>query len=68
MWPRSSITMRIENMVTRQDWDRVVLHLTRKEAAELRDALDALLVAPRGSHEHVPDEGFTKEITVTTVD
>jgi hypothetical protein len=60
--------MRIENMVTRQDWDRVVLHLTRREAAELRDALDSLLTAPTGSHEHVPDESFVKEITVTTLD
>jgi hypothetical protein len=60
--------MRIENMATREDWDRVVLHLSRKEASELRDALDALLQSPLGSHEHVPNEYFTKEITVTTVD
>lgn len=57
--------MRIENMATREEWDRVVLHLSRKEAEELRDALEALLESAPGQHEHVPNEGFTKEITVT---
>ena len=60
--------MRIENISTREEWDRVVLHLSRKEASELRDALEALLELPLGTHEHVPDESFTKEITVVTVD
>jgi len=56
--------MRIKNMATRAEWDRVVLHLSRKEAEELRDALEALLESKPGRHEHVPSEDFTKEITV----
>jgi hypothetical protein len=57
--------MRIENMATREEWDRVVLHLTRKEAEELRDALETLIESEPGRHEHVPNEDFTKEVTVT---
>jgi hypothetical protein len=59
--------MRIENISTRAEWDRVVLHLTRKEASELRDVLELLICSPPGTHEHVPDDTFVKEITVTIV-
>jgi hypothetical protein len=60
--------MRVENMSTHEEWDRVVLHLRRTEASELRDALVALLESEIGRHEHVPNETFTKEITVLLVD
>lgn len=60
--------MRVENLSTHEEWDRVVLHLRRAEASELRDALAALLESDPGRHEHVPDETFSKEITVLLVD
>lgn len=57
--------MRIANMSTHEEWDRVVLHLKRTEASELRDALESLLESEPGRrHEHVSDETFAKEITV----
>jgi len=56
--------MLIENMATREKWDRVVLHLAKSEAAELRDALQTRLDSDPGRHEHVPDASYTKEITV----
>jgi hypothetical protein len=57
--------MRIENMSTNEEWDRVVIHLTRAEAAELKDALEALLSSSeRARHEHISSLDFHKEITV----
>lgn len=59
--------MRIENPERREEWDTVVLFLTRAEATELRDSLTALLERCGESHEHVSNADFTKEITVCTV-
>lgn len=57
--------MIIENINTREQWDRVVIHLKRTEASELRDALDAILNEGNpGRHEHVPSSDFQREITV----
>ena len=57
--------MRIENMSTKEEWNRVVIHLARSEAAELRDALEALLGSrEEARHEHIPSLDFQKEITV----
>ena len=61
--------MRIENRLTNEEWEDVVLHLTRMEASELRDALETLLESQSGQrHEHVPDQAFGKEITVVLTD
>jgi hypothetical protein len=60
--------VRVENMSTHEEWDRVVLHLSRTEASELRDALVALLGSGPGRHEHIPDAAFSKEITIQLVD
>ena len=46
---------------------RLTMLLTRAEASELRDALDAIL-ADASRHEHVPDRGFEREITVAVYD
>jgi hypothetical protein len=57
--------MRIENMSTKEEWDRVVIHLARPEAVELKDAIEALLSSRDGArHEHIPSLDFQKEITV----
>jgi hypothetical protein len=57
--------MRIENMNTKEEWNQVVIHLARSEAAELRDALETLLSSGDGArHEHIPSSDFQKEITV----
>ena len=57
--------MIIENMATKEQWDRVVLYLSKAEASELRDAIDAILGAPEGvRHEHIPSIDFKKEVTV----
>jgi len=61
--------MKIENMVTKAQLDKIVLHLTRNEAAELRDALKSLLEESETSrHEHIPSGDFLKEITVLISD
>ena len=57
--------MRIENMNTKEQWDKVVLHLTNSEALELRDALEAILREDKpGRHEHIPSADYKKEITI----
>ena len=60
--------MRVENTATHEEWETVVLHLTRNEAAELRDCLTILLNDYSGRHEHVSDATFAREITVILVD
>jgi hypothetical protein len=42
----------------------VTLFLTKSEASELRDKLEALLARNGQGHEHVPSEDFQKEITL----
>jgi len=57
--------MIIENFDTREQWNKVVIHLSRMEATELRDALTAILDKDGpGRHEHIPSSDFQKEITV----
>lgn len=57
--------MLIIDMNSKKQWDKVVLHLTRSEAAELRDAIESILMEDdSGRHEHVPSHDFKKEITV----
>ena len=56
--------MRILDAATDRSCDRITCFLTRSEASELRDALDALLTGPAEHHQHVPSEDFKKEITV----
>lgn len=48
--------------------NRVTLYLTRSEASELRDSLDALMKDRRERHEHVPSEDYNKELTVCIYD
>jgi len=53
------------NMITKEQWDKVVLQLTINEATELRDSLDALLSDRNANrHEHITSGDFEKEITV----
>lgn len=56
--------MLIENMVDKTEIHQVVLHLDRREAAELRDALNQLIASPKGWHEHILNSDFTREIAV----
>jgi hypothetical protein len=44
--------------------DRATLLLTRSEAQELLDSLQALLADGKGQHAHVPSEDHQKEIAV----
>ena len=57
--------MRILDEVNDRSCERVTCFLTRSEAAELRDSLDALLAAGAvHQHQHVPSDDLRKEITV----
>ncbi len=57
--------MKIENMATKEEWEKIVLHLTKSEAIELRDSLEMLIKENRlGRPEHVPSRDFRKEIAV----
>jgi hypothetical protein len=57
--------MKIENVETRAEVKNVCLFLNKKEAAELRDTLNALIQAgDPGRHEHVPSNDYSREITV----
>ena len=57
--------MKIENAITKEQMDKVVLWLSRNEAAELRDSLDALLKNQNiARHEHVASGDFEREVTV----
>ena len=61
--------MRIENMASLEQWEKVVLHLTVSEAGELRDSLDAILRTPTSRrHEHVTSPDMRYEITVVLED
>jgi len=61
--------MKIENMTTKEELSKVFIYLTRSEAAELKDALNAIL-GEKGMrrHEHVPSSDFQKEITLAIED
>jgi hypothetical protein len=47
--------MKIVELATDRALESIGLALTRSEASELRDSLDALLAGPGGHHEHVAD-------------
>lgn len=46
----------------------ITLYLTRSDALELRDSLEAVLSGPIDRHEHVPSADNLKEITVCLYD
>ena len=61
--------MRILDNASDRASQAVTLYLTRPEAQELRDSLDALLADESGRrHEHVMDDDYRKEITVCLYD
>ena len=55
-----------------EDADRAInwitLYLTPSEAGELRDSLEVLLTRPADNHAHVPNQDYSKEITVCIYD
>ena len=51
-----------------QSLSRVTILLSRAEAEELRDSLEAILGGGIGQHEHTPSEDYQKEITVAVYD
>ncbi len=59
--------MRLLNDDTDTALARLTLLLTREEASELRDTLEAIL-ADDSRHEHVPSGDYAKEITVAVYD
>jgi len=48
--------------------ERVTLFLTRSEAAEMRDMLEALLNGEVDQHVHVSDVAFEREVTIAIYD
>lgn len=56
--------MRIQDLESKQPLHLLGLCLTRAEAQELRDDLDALLSGDEGRHEHVPSADYQTELTV----
>jgi hypothetical protein len=60
--------MRLLDEKSGQSLARVILYLTRDEAAELRDSLNALLGSSGDRHEHVSSADYRKELTVCLYD
>ena len=61
--------MRLLNEDTDSAISRLTLLLTKVEACELRDSLEAILESDAvARHEHVPSEDFQKEITIAIYD
>lgn len=56
--------MRIYNVETDKKANKIVLYLTRNEAEEMKNSLEAMLVDERHHHEHISDSNYEKEITV----
>ena len=56
--------MRILDEQNDKSLDAVIIYLTKKEAAELRDSLEQILVNHLGRHEHVSSDDYRKELTV----
>jgi hypothetical protein len=56
--------MRIENVNSGEQLTSVGLQLTRSEASELIDSLQAVLGGGVDRHEHVTSADYQKEITV----
>ena len=60
--------MRILDEDENKSLNRVTIYLTLAEAQELRDSLESLVNSPIGRHEHIPNEDFSKELTVCIYD
>lgn len=60
--------MKILNEDENKSLDQVTIYLTLAEAQELRDSLESLLSNPIGHHEHIPNNDFSKELTVCIYD
>jgi hypothetical protein len=60
--------MRILDEQRDQGVSRSTILLTRAEAGELRDSIEAILKGDEGNHAHIPSEDFQKEITVALYD
>ena len=60
--------MRILDEKRNQAAERVSLFLTRAEAAEMRDMLEALLNDETNHHVHISDAEFEREVTIAVYD
>lgn len=60
--------MRILDEKRDQAISRSTILLTRAEAEEFRDSIEAILGGGEGNHAHIPSEDFQKEITVALYD
>ena len=47
---------------------RVTLYLTRPEAVELLNSLEAVIAGPPDEHEHVSSDDYSKQVTVCIYD
>ena len=48
--------------------NNVLLLLSTKEAIELKDALEQLLVSDNNHHKHISTDDYQKEITISIID
>ena len=60
--------MRITGQDNARLLDNVTVYLTKPEAEELRDSLNALLEGPEDRHEHISDYTEGIELTVCLYD
>ena len=60
--------MRILDEQHDQAVSRSTILLTRSEAEEFRDSIEAILKGGEGNHAHIPSEDFQKEITIALYD
>lgn len=60
--------MRILDEASDKSINNILLCLTFSEALELRDSLNALIEKPLNNHAHIPNDDFSKEITVCVYD
>lgn len=56
--------MKILELDNKTEVSEISLGLTKREATELRDSLEALLNSEPGRHEHVSNDDFKTEITI----
>lgn len=60
--------MRILDEDSKKALTAVTLYLTKPEAEELKDSIEALLSDPARQHEHVSDAEYKTEVTVCIYD
>ena len=60
--------MRILDNESDRKLNRITIYLTVLEAQEMRDSLASLLSNKATQHEHVSNEDFQKEVTITIYD